>query len=150
MRPVPPARFLLHFLVLSVAATALDQLAYAPLEALIPGTRLGHIPFENSGVLYWFDLFAGLALVALVEELIFRGLALRAVRALGWSRGAQLAVTGLVFGCIHWSSGVPAVVITGTIGTLFMVSVMRTGSIWPPVAAHFVVNFVDFSDLLQP
>lgn len=147
MRPMPPGRFLVHFLVLAAMGTALDQCAYGPLTDLIPGTRLGSIPFDDSGLLYWYDLTAGLVLVALVEELVFRGLALRAVRGLGLSKGAQLAATGLVFGCIHWSSGVPAVIVTGLIGTLFMLSVMRTGSVWPPMAAHFVVNFVDFSGI---
>lgn len=149
LTPVAPGRFLLHFLVLAAVATALDQWAYGPITALIPGTRLGSIPFQDSGILYWYDLLAGLALVALVEELVFRGLALNALARLGWSRGAQLAVTGLVFGCIHWSSGIPAIIVTGAIGTLFMLSVMRTGSIWPPMAAHFVVNFVDFSGILK-
>jgi len=151
LRPVAPGRFVVHFLVLAAAGTALDQWAYGPVEtmvnALIPGTRLGSIPFENSGILYWYDLLAGLALVALVEELVFRGLALSALKSLDWGTGAQLAASGLIFGLIHWSSGVPAVIITGAIGTLFMCSVMRTGSIWPPVAAHFVVNFVDFSGI---
>ena len=149
LTPLPKARFAVHFLVLAMAATLLDQCAYGPLTDLIPGTRLGSIPYARSGLLFWYDLLAGLALVALVEELIFRGLALNALSRLGWPRGAQLALTGLVFGCIHWSSGIPAVIITGAIGTLFMASVMRTGSVWPPMAAHFVVNFVDFSGIMN-
>lgn len=137
-----PRPFAAWTLVMSAAGLILDQYAYGLLEWL-PTWKLGGYPGEPGTWLYTFDLWFGLALVALTEEYVFRGLAWNALRPrLGVV--AAYAAASLLFGMIHWSLGLPAIIVTALIGAVFMACVHRTGSILPTLAAHFVVNLVYF------
>lgn len=53
-----------------------------------------------------------------------------------------------VFGLIHWSLGISAVLHTALVGALFMSCMWWTGSVWPTVLAHFLVNYAAFSGIL--
>jgi len=55
----------------------------------------------------------------------------------------------LAFGLIHWSLGLSAIVHTAIIGNVFMVCVWKTGSVLPTIIAHFWVNYVAFSGVLN-
>lgn len=131
-------------LALAATGIAVDQLGPPVWKSFLPASGLGGYPVE-SGFLVWFDLTFGLGLVALSEEVVFRAMAARCFAALPavWFYLA----TSLLFGAAHWSSGLPTCVGAALIGCLFMVFYRATGLLGPLVAAHFAVNFVDFSGL---
>lgn len=149
--PLPhlsPARLLWLTVLLTVLSVAMDQYGAPLLERVLPSLRLAFVPWDNASPLFVVDCFLGLGLVALLEEAIFRGLAFSALHGvLGQGPALYLATAGL-FGLIHWSLGLPAVVNAAVIGALFMPVMVRHGTVWPQIAAHFLVDFVFFCKCL--
>ncbi|MBU1001259.1 MAG: CPBP family intramembrane metalloprotease [Proteobacteria bacterium] len=141
-----PAILLVYYgLAMSVLGTLLDQYALPLFTILLPSSALGGIPAAPEGsFLGWFDLYFGLFLTGVVEELIFRGLAFTALTRAGLPTWAVFGLSSLVFGAIHWSLGLAAVASTGLIGAVFMVCMWRTRSVLPLIVAHFVVNYIFF------
>ncbi len=89
------------------------------------------------------NLFVFSVLPALLEELVFRGYVLRALRPYGdWF---AVAVSALLFGLMHGNiAQIPFALIVGVaLGWLYVM----TDNIWIPVAVHFINN--GFSFLLQ-
>lgn len=144
-KKLPIVMFLYYGLAMSIIGTTMDQYGYDFFKLVLPSASLGGIPEAPQGsALGWFDLHFGLLLVAIVEEMIFRGMAWTALRRAGLNAFTALVVSSAVFGLIHWSLGVAAVVSTGLIGAIFTICVWRTGSILPLIFAHFIVNYVYF------
>jgi membrane protease YdiL (CAAX protease family) len=71
------------------------------------------------------------------EEVLFRGYGLARIRELGGDQRA-LVLTSLVFALVHGSwSKLPAALLTGLfLGWI----VLRSGSLWPALLAHFMNN----------
>jgi len=135
-------------LVVAVAGTLVDQNGYR-LIADLPGyPALGAMPAIASPAWNWIDLTVGLALVAIVEELVFRGVMLEVLRRYTTSTVLIVVVSSLLFGLIHWSGGLHAVVVTSIIGAVFMVGYLAGGSLLPIMLAHFVINFIDFAGVV--
>ena len=141
------ADFIVYTLALTAGGLILDQVGWRLLDTILPNTRMGSIPLDTDSAWYLFDLYAGLALVALVEEVVFRGLFYTLLRRIIPSIPVVFLLCSLVFGLIHWSLGLAAIVSTAIIGALFLLVMWRTGSVLPAVIAHFVVNYVDFSGM---
>ncbi len=85
---------------------------------------------------------AALGLVAVLpavcEETLFRGYLLTGFRR-DWGAGAGIAMSSVLFGLMH--AFVPDKILMQTLqGVLFGYLVVRTGSLWPSVTAHFVNN----------
>lgn len=114
------------------------------LDELIGGWRLFSYPAIDSTPLFVLDITFGLALVALTEEAVFRAGFLIIGRARNWSPLAVLLISSAVFALVHWSLGVGNVIAAFVTGIAFMVATMRTGSLLPAVAAHYLVNLVLF------
>ena len=77
-------------------------------------------------------------LPALLEEFAYRGVVLALLRPFG--NGFAVVVSGAMFGLMHGNMAqIPFAVIVGI--ALSYITV-RTGSIWPSVALHFINNFV--------
>jgi hypothetical protein len=96
------------------------------------------------GLFYWTDITFGLALTAVSEEFVFRGVfAVLAARYLSRT-AAMVLVSAIVFALIHWSHGLTSMVIAGIAGVVLMVLYLRTGSVLPGIAAHYAINFADF------
>lgn len=74
---------------------------------------------------------------AVVEELFYRGFALRGLRGGLGGIGAVL-ITAAAFALAHGS--VHRLVITGVLGIIFGVLTLRSGSIWPAIVAHLAHN----------
>ncbi len=145
---LPLGRMLGLTALLSILSVAMDQYGAPLLERVLPSLRLAFVPWDNASPLFVVDCFLGLGLVALLEEAIFRGLAFSALRGiLGQGRAFSLAAA-VLFGLIHWSQGLPAVVNAAVIGALFMPVMVRHGTVWPQIAAHFLVDFVFFCKCL--
>lgn len=96
--------------------------------------------------------FLALALmVGFVEETAFRGLMLRALQPLGTWRA--VLITTVLFSATHLMNvlagegGLQAVLqllYSAAIGFAFTAIVLRTGTIWPLVVAHGLIDFVAF------
>lgn len=136
------------FLLLTLVATIIDQNGYRLLEGVSGYAALGGMPPITSRAWDWFDLTLGLLLVGIVEELVFRGVMLHFLRRYTRNTLAIVVISAVVFGLIHWSLGLSAVLVTTAIGAVFMLAYIRTGSLLPIMLAHFAVNFIDFSGVV--
>lgn len=103
------------------------------------------------------DLGAGRSTVALVaigvllvvvapivEEFFFRGFLYRSLRTTLPIPAAAL-IGGLLFGGVHLSTGVAATLPLAVLGVAFCLIVERTGSLYPVIALHAVVNSLAYS-----
>ncbi|EMS78439.1 CPBP family intramembrane glutamic endopeptidase [Desulfotignum phosphitoxidans] len=140
--------FIAWSLGLTLVCTLIDQNAYT-LTADLPGyPPLGGMPAITSPFWDWIDLTLGLALVALCEELVFRGYLHAVFRQMALPPGMIIIMSSTAFGLAHWCLGLPTVLITGFIGAVLMIAYMRTGSLYAMILAHFFVNFIDFSGVI--
>ena len=88
-------------------------------------------------------LYAGLSVCAgFGEELAFRGYAIPAVIFAGGSVPVALALTSGAFALLHSYQGVLGVVRTGVIGLTMGAVFLHTGSLWPPIVAHILIDLV--------
>ena len=86
-------------------------------------------------------LFAGLSLCAgFGEELAYRGYAIPALIVAGASAPVALALTSGAFAFLHSYQGVLGVVRTGLVGLIMGAVFLHSGSLWPPMVAHFVID----------
>ena len=158
-------------IVASVGGVGIGQTVWPFLMYRLPSTSLFSFP-SLSGPLRIVDVTVGVALVGVSEEIMFRSLALRAILAMVPSIGRErsqppgppmsvfeigrkgkvivVVASSLVFGIIHWGSGVHAIISATTWGILPMVALIRTGSIWPAVIAHYATDLVAFSGIVPP
>jgi membrane protease YdiL (CAAX protease family) len=112
---------------------------------LLPQTQLGIIPPIEVPWLRRVDYFGGLALVAVTEEIVFRGIFPRLIVRAGGSAVMALVVSSTVFGLVHWSLGVGASLHAALIGLLFGLCAQVGRCLWPVIVAHYVVDLVAFS-----
>ncbi len=138
---IPFRSGLLWLLLLTAAGLLIDQVGWRYLEQLLPDTQLAAMPKIKNSYVNIFDLTFGLALVAASEEVVFRGYCFSALhdRMSFW---ALVALSAVLFGMIHWSQGLHAIASTALWGILPMVSMVRTGSIFPAVIAHYITDLV--------
>lgn len=114
------------------------------LVELFPETRLGSIPAIPPGWMHVMDLSVGLALVALSEEVVFRGFLQARLAAFFRSETTGLLAAAVLFGLIHWSSGVGSVLQTTLVGAMFGLCVARGKSLIPVILAHYLVDLLVF------
>jgi membrane protease YdiL (CAAX protease family) len=116
---------------------ALERLGLWPEESdlvqvLIPQTRLEKV------------LAVGLVAptAAFCEELLYRGflftLLLQWTDSVPWA----LAISSVGFGLAHAYQGIHGMMRTALLGALLTVPLIRTGSLYPSMAAHFVIDAV--------
>ena len=136
--------FLFRFLwplLLTVSGILIDQVGWRFLEEILPHTELASMPKIKNSFMNIFDLTFGVALVALSEEAVFRGYFFSALHH-RLSPRALVGLSAVLFGMIHWSQGLHAVVSTALWGILPMVCMVRTGSIIPGLIAHYSTDVV--------
>ncbi len=122
--------------VLGIATDALR----APVLGVWPNLGGISFPGPDSPLLHGFDLTLGIAFVALSEELTFRAPLLLLVREGRIGRITGLIVASLVFGAMHWSSGIDNVVSATAAGLVFGAAALVTRSLWPAILAHYIVD----------
>ena len=87
--------------------------------------------------------FGALAITAgICEELIFRGFGLAYVRWL-WPatpRWAAIVIIATAFGVAHLYQGPRGILLTGLVGAYFTWLVLSTGSLWPAMALHALLD----------
>jgi membrane protease YdiL (CAAX protease family) len=108
-------------------------------SATLPALRLGAYP-RPDGWLLLFDLTAGLVLVALHEEIVFRRVMREVLAPLGDGRSMAL-VSALLFGAFHWWTGIPNMAAAGIFGYVAMRIYCRSGALWPLVVIHYLADF---------
>src|SRR5262249_51328486 len=91
----------------------------------------------------WIDLLIGVPLGAYMEEAVFRGALLTFLRTRLPNAGAAW-FSIFLFALIHWGNGPHSVINAFAWGILPTFYVLRYRSIYAPVAAHFVTDFVAF------
>jgi membrane protease YdiL (CAAX protease family) len=127
--------FLATFLVVALVGTVIDQNAYQLVAKFSGYKALGGMPAIASPFWNWFDLTGGLVLVGICEELIFRGYLHTVISRYTQHPWAIVGISSIVFGFIHWSLGLHAILITSVIGAAIM-------------CAHFLINFIDFAEII--
>jgi membrane protease YdiL (CAAX protease family) len=131
--------------LVATAVGVLFLLGPGPLvQALWPQTQLGSIPPIGPEWLRCADYIGGLALVALSEEVVFRGLFPRVIVRAGGSPLVALLVSSAVFGLVHWSLGAGVALHAALLGLLFGLCAQVGRSLWPVIVAHYVVDLVAF------
>jgi len=97
----------------------------------------------------WVSLLIN-AVVALVEEIIFRAYLLTGLRQ-AWGKPLALVVMAIIFGLIHAPAlegsqpltEVAALLFMAAFGLLFGWVYLRTGSLWMPIGIHFAWDFLE-------
>ncbi|MBI5837148.1 MAG: CPBP family intramembrane metalloprotease [Candidatus Eisenbacteria bacterium] len=82
---------------------------------------------------------------ALFEELFFRGWTLERLRR-SWSPSTALLAQAAVFAAAHG----PGAPVAGVIGVLNGWLVIVSGSLWPGIALHFLINALAIAGSYQP
>jgi membrane protease YdiL (CAAX protease family) len=129
-------------------------LVLAPIAAGLPFLLLGvHIEPGDIAPL----LLVGVPLVALNEELFFRGILLPLLRPLGWRRA--IIWSSVAFGASHLANLVSGAyppfvamqVAATTAGGVALAAIrIRSGSLWPVLVTHVVLDVVAVSCLTGP
>ncbi len=147
LEKIRPLSFAAVFYAAVLSGTFIDQNAIL-LVGRLPGyTRLGEMPSITNSFFARLDLTFGLMMVALCEELVFRGYLLALLHRFTHSPVIIVGLSAAAFGLIHWSGGMHRVASTALVGAIFMMLYIRCRSLHPLILAHFLVNFLDFSGL---
>ncbi len=112
------------------------------LMALAGSYSITEAHFDPVPLLFWFAHFF---LVAVFEEIVFRGVLFRLIDD-RWNTTAALIVSALLFGAIHlpnpgatlWSAFAIAV----EAGLLLGAAYKWSGTLWLPIGIHWAWNFV--------
>jgi len=106
---------------------------------------------EVSSLGHLMEILAITLMVGFVEETIFRGLMLNALKAHGSWKAA--IITALLFGLTHALNMLTGrgileqaaqILYAVAIGFAFAALVLQKGIIWPLVLAHFLIDFVSY------
>jgi membrane protease YdiL (CAAX protease family) len=109
---------------------------------------------EVTSLRYLMEVFAITLMVGFMEEAVFRGLMLNAIKQRGLWKAA--IITSLLFGLTHAMNTLAGkslledalqIFYAIAIGFAFAALVLKKGILWPLVLAHFLINFVNF---IQP
>jgi membrane protease YdiL (CAAX protease family) len=129
-------------LILSLLAVSLKILfgleISGELELLLPKTNIERV--------FWIilSLTAGIC-----EETAFRGYLITRLKIVGRFKNylVPIFLASLAFGSGHIYQGAGGFILLSIYGAMFALLFWRTGSLWPPIIAHF---FQDFSALFFP
>jgi membrane protease YdiL (CAAX protease family) len=114
-------------------------------RSFLPTFELSRSPEIPGGLLRTFDLWMGLLLVAVSEELAFRHFLFSVLSSTMQSERAAVVASAAAFGAIHFLGG-PAHMLTAFMyGILVGIAFARTRRLWICVAAHYVLNLVIWS-----
>jgi membrane protease YdiL (CAAX protease family) len=87
----------------------------------------------------WSQILLIVVLAPLSEEVCFRGMLFGGFRTRLPLWAAAIGA-GLVFGALHYSTGITAVPQLMVLGAIFAVVYEKTGSIWPAIIFHLINN----------
>jgi membrane protease YdiL (CAAX protease family) len=93
----------------------------------------------------WLDLTLGLALVAISEELIFRRHVYSYFASLIKIDFIANIIQAVLFGLMHWGSGVSSVICGFVFGLIAGVFYDQKKYLLPVIILHFLVNFIIYT-----
>ncbi|MBC8065288.1 MAG: CPBP family intramembrane metalloprotease [Chlorobia bacterium] len=127
---------LVMYMVLAVASVARDAMARASVRQQFTGKIADLMPRTRKELV----LFGGVSLTAgFCEEFLFRGYFVWALAPwLGWWGAAALSL--LIFAAGHSYQGWNGVIRTGIVGAIFTLVVAMSGSLWPAIALHALLD----------
>ena len=136
----PPHVPLDYLIGLAVLAAQLASSMFMPRRISADyAQRVSIVIPNNSAQWLWFLPVAASA--AFCEEFLYRGYALTALAALSGFLVVGVVLSALAFGLAHFYQGPRGMFMTATIGLVYSVIVLWTGSLWPAILAHFVQDF---------
>lgn len=140
------------FLVVSIAMSLIGVGIVKVLRVVLPLLFTDWQPVEfpdyPSALARWIDLTFGMLLVAVSEEIIFRGWLMNFLRE-KFSALAVCLISLLVFAGAHWGSGLHSVIIAFFWGILPTIYFWRKRSIYPLLVAHFTLDFLVYFQIGQ-
>ncbi len=148
LTPQPLISFATAFLIGTLAVTFILQNGYMTLSKFPGYPALGGMPEIESPLWNWIDLTLGLLMVGIFEELVFRGYLHTFLTRYIQHPLIIIGISAIGFGFIHWSGGFHKVMVTSASGAVFMLIYLRTRSLPSIMLAHFVVNFIEFSNVI--
>ncbi|MBC8434436.1 MAG: CPBP family intramembrane metalloprotease [Desulfobacterales bacterium] len=140
--------FVTVFLIGTLAGTFIDQNGYMIMDRFPGYAPLTGMPAIENPLFKWIDLTAGLLMVGIFEELVFRGYLHTFLTRYTRNSFIIIGISSVAFGLIHWSGGLHQVIVTSAIGAVFMTLYLRTHSLPAIMLAHFTVNFIDFAGVI--
>lgn len=140
LRPGPLANMAVAFLAFGLLDIIMTERLLPVLMDLLPGRM--RIPLPDNPALLAMDIYLGLALVAVSEELAFRGVLVGLCRkhGLGWI--PTFCITSLAFGLLHTSHGLLVMANAAMFGVLALGARRMGKSLLPPMALHYVHNVI--------
>ncbi|MEW6673584.1 MAG: CPBP family intramembrane glutamic endopeptidase [Thermodesulfobacteriota bacterium] len=126
----------------------LEQNGALLLKKLLHDAPLGGIPDIPDPLWKWIDLSAGLLMVGIFEEAVFRGCLHTVLRQYTRRPALFILASAASFGLIHWSGGLHQIILTAAVGAVFMLIYLRTYSLPALILSHFIVNFVYFARII--
>lgn len=90
----------------------------------------------------WWALLGMAPTAGLCEEFLYRGFLLAEASAWFHSAGWGVAVSSAAFGLAHSYQGLNGMVRAGLLGALLAWPVVQTGSLYPSMTAHFLIDAV--------
>lgn len=147
IKKLPFKVFIFWSILLSITGIFIDQYLYEMINNNIVSWKLFSFPQIENILVGKFDLVFGLLLTAISEEVVFRGVAVMLLASYFKNSFLLVLFSSVVFGLAHWGLGIPLILSAAIWGILPAISVMKTGSIYPAIVAHYLTNFIDFSKL---
>lgn len=99
------------------------------------------------GAFLWGVLVVSLILNSLVEEIVWRGYALKRLTQMSGSRLFALLMSSALFASYHIYQGFENMLLAFPTGVVYGAAVLITRRIWPVVVAHTVHNVVLYTSL---
>lgn len=95
---------------------------------------------------FWlFTAVGSFALIPVLEEMFYRGFMLHRLAA-GWQNGPAVVLTSVLFACSHaqylqmdWFN-LLMLVNVGFVGLILALATLYSGSLWPAICAHALIN----------
>lgn len=127
---------------LTAVVLAYDIISLNTIWTILPTTALRSAHAQASVPLFYFDLFIGLMLVSISEEIIAREMAFHFLKSFNRSTFQIILFSSCIFSFLHWTAPLPAVIDAFVAGLFFMAVRIRTGSIVPSICAHYFSNLL--------
>ncbi len=138
-----------NFFLIVLASSAV--LLFAPINEIlflvldpISSWRWHHFPPISNPFLKFYDLTIGLLLVAIAEELVYRKLFLDVMQQYKLGPLKIYLYSSVIFAILHLYQSVQLTFGAFVAGLMLMYVYKKTGTLWVPIVAHYLVNLYFF------
>lgn len=138
------ALLLLLVVIIAVVYEAMVGLAKTSVYQQYPDTAVFKYFEIDSPLWLYVDLALGLMLVAISEEILFRGCLFEIFGRYTQSTVVVVALSAIVFGVVHWPTGIDNIFATAMTGVLLGAVYAWSKSLVPCVIIHYFNNLIHF------